>query len=293
MDRQVPIDSGARADGRIDEGTAELAADVAWRRIAFANIVLVGAPGAGDGRWVLVDAGPPGAAATIERAAAERFGEEARPAAIVLTHAHFDHTGSLEELLRRWNVPLYAHPLELPWLGGRAAHPALDPSAGEATMARLAPQLPGAPLDVSRWLHALPDDGSIPGMPGWRWLHTPGHTPGHVSFWRSADRTLLAGDAFATTSAESAYAESAYAPPARAVLHGPASFLTRDWEQARRSVERLSVLEPERVVTGHGPAMRGSPMRAALHTLAREFERRARDARRAAPGEGTARDRTS
>ena len=41
-------------------------------------------------------------------------------------------------------------------------------------------------------------------MPGWRWVHTPGHTAGHVSLFRDADRTLIAGDAFVTTKQESA-----------------------------------------------------------------------------------------
>jgi glyoxylase-like metal-dependent hydrolase (beta-lactamase superfamily II) len=293
MDRQVPIDPGARADRKDDEGTREIAPDVAYRRIVFVNVVLFGAPGARDERWVLVDAGLPGAAGTIEKAAAARFGEGARPAAIVLTHGHFDHTGSLEELARRWNVPVYAHALELPYLSGRASYPPADPSVGGGMMSRLSPLLPGGPVDVSRWLHALPDDGSIPGMPGWRWLHTPGHTPGHVSFWRSSDRTLIAGDAFIATNMESAYVAATQRPE----MHGPPQFITQDWEAARKSVERLSILEPELVVTGHGQAMRGSPMRAALHTLAREFERVAvPDAGRyirepARPEEGTAYDR--
>jgi glyoxylase-like metal-dependent hydrolase (beta-lactamase superfamily II) len=279
MDRQVPLDPGARADRMDDDATHELARDVAYRRIVFVNVVLFGAPGAGDERWVLVDTGVPKSAETMEQAAAERFGEGARPAAIVLTHGHLDHAGSLEELVRRWNVPVYAHALELPYLSGRASYPPPEPGAGGATMSRPA-SLPSGPVNVARWLHALPDDGSIPGMPGWRWMHTPGHTPGHVSFWRSSDRTLIAGDAFITTNVESAYAAVTQRPE----MHGPPPFVTQDWEQARKSVERLSVLEPELVVTGHGQAMRGSPMRAALHTLAREFELRALGARRSALG---------
>jgi hypothetical protein len=50
-------------------------------------------------------------------------------------------------------------------------------------------------------------------------------------------------------------------------------YYTPDWESARVSVERLARLDPELAVTGHGPAMHGSPMREALHTLARDFDR--------------------
>ena len=54
---------------------------------------------------------PPGMTGRIESAARERFGEGARPAAIVLTHGHFDHVGCLEKLAEKWDAPIYAHPL--------------------------------------------------------------------------------------------------------------------------------------------------------------------------------------
>jgi glyoxylase-like metal-dependent hydrolase (beta-lactamase superfamily II) len=73
-------------------------------------------------------------------------------------------------------------------------------------MPLLAPLFPRRPIDVSRWLQRLPEDGSVPQMPGWCWIHTPGHTPGNISFWRERDRTIIAGDAFITTNQESAYA---------------------------------------------------------------------------------------
>ncbi len=56
-------------------------------------------------------------------------------------------------------------------------------------------------------------------------------------------------------------------------MHGPPQYFTPDWESARTSVETLAAVEPELVVTGHGPAMRGAEMRAALHALARDFDR--------------------
>jgi hypothetical protein len=50
-------------------------------------------------------------------------------------------------------------------------------------------------------------------------------------------------------------------------------YYTTNWENARISVELLASLEPERVITGHGPAMQGAEMRAALKDLARNFDR--------------------
>src|SRR5688500_17349721 len=52
-------------------------------------------------------------------------------------------------------------------------------------------------------VQALPADGTIPGMQGWRWIHTPGHTAGHISLFRADDRTLIVGDAFCTTKQKS------------------------------------------------------------------------------------------
>lgn len=266
---QVPLGSEARAEEESDGSVHQVLPDLAYQRLALVNVAFYGAEGAPDGGWVLVDAGVPGTTRVLLSGIERRFGADSRPAAIVMTHGHFDHVGALEELAARWEVPVYAHPLELPYLDGRASYPPPDPTVGGGMMATLSPLYPRGPVNVGRWLHPLPADGSVPGMPGWQWLHTPGHTPGHVSLWREADRTVIAGDAFITTRQESAYAVAVQSPE----MHGPPMYYTQDWPQARASVERLAALEPELAVTGHGRAMQGPEMREALHTLARDFDR--------------------
>jgi glyoxylase-like metal-dependent hydrolase (beta-lactamase superfamily II) len=242
--------------------------DVASKRLALVNIAFFGLPGAPDRRWVLIDTGVPGTTGIIIRAAQQRFGRGSRPAAILLTHGHFDHVGSVEKLAEKWDVPVYAHTLEHPFLNGTSSYPPADPTVGGGLMSALSPIYPRGPIDVSRWLRALPE-GEVPAMPGWRWLHTPGHSPGHVSLWRESDRTLIVGDAFITTNQESAYSVMIQRPE----LHGPPQYYTPDWRMARESVRRLAELEPELVITGHGPPMRGANMRAALSLLARDFDR--------------------
>jgi glyoxylase-like metal-dependent hydrolase (beta-lactamase superfamily II) len=257
MAQQIPLDACVQADDpqRDDargDGTSEIRPDLAYRRLAIVNVIFYGPPAAGDRGWVLVDAGLFGTKRLITSAAAERFGENARPAAIVLTHGHFDHVGVLEDL---------AH--------GTASYPPPDPKVGGGLMALSSPLFPRGPVDVAGWLQPLPPDGSVPHMPGWRWIHVPGHAPGQVALWRESDRSLVAGDAFVTTRQESVYA----ALTQEAELHGPPMYYTPDWERARESVRRLAALEPELAVTGHGRAMRGAVMREALRLLARDFDR--------------------
>jgi glyoxylase-like metal-dependent hydrolase (beta-lactamase superfamily II) len=188
-----------------------LTADLARLRIGFVNVYLAGTPGArreGDATpWALVDAGLGMGAAHILDVAAARYGRDARPAAIILTHGHFDHVGALEALVGVWDVPVYAHPLELPFLTGRADYPPPDPTVGRrGIVARLSPLFPEEGIDLGERVRPLPADGSVPGMPGWRWVHTPGHSPGHVSLFRSNDRAMIAGDAVDTTSHDRPYA---------------------------------------------------------------------------------------
>lgn len=258
----------AVTERREDEAIAEVTADVARVQLSIVNAYLVGLRGAGDRFWVLVDAGLYLSGSRIVREAARRFGPESRPAAIVLTHAHFDHVGALKYLAELWDVPVFAHVLELPYLTGRSSYPPPDPMVGGGAMAWMSPLFPRGPIDISGRVHALPEDGTIPGMPGWRWISTPGHTPGHVALFRDLDRTLIAGDAFITTRQDSLFC--AVTQPEE--INGPPSCYTPDWIRARKSVEKLADLQPEVAATGHGHPMRGHEMRMGLQALAGHFE---------------------
>lgn len=85
-----------KVDAARNDHTHEITTDVAYRRLMLVNAIFYGK--SGDAKWVLIDAGIPGMADTILSAASARFQKDVPPAAIILTHGHFDHVGSLERL---------------------------------------------------------------------------------------------------------------------------------------------------------------------------------------------------
>ena len=246
-----------------------VAPGVAGLRIAFVNVFGVTAP---DGTWTLIDAAIPHTAGLVRSWVEKTYGGRA-PAAIVLTHGHFDHVGDVQELAEAWDVPIYAHPLEFPYLTGQKAYDPPNWKAGGGMMPLLGPTYPRDPIDVRPRLRALPGEGgelALAGLPGWTLLHTPGHTPGHVSFFRESDRTLLVGDAFCTTKPESFFEAALIQHPE---LHGPPSYFTPDWASARSSVQKLAQLNPATVAPGHGKPLSGGEVASGLAKLAADFDR--------------------
>jgi glyoxylase-like metal-dependent hydrolase (beta-lactamase superfamily II) len=232
----------------------------------FVNMYFVRS-GTEANRWVLIDAGLKTSGTRIKKIAAELFGAESKPDAIIMTHGHFDHVGSLKKLAEEWDVPVYAHYLEMPYLTGRSSYPPPDPWVGGGLMASLSWMYPKSPVDLGSRVEILPEDMSVPFMPGWKWVHTPGHSPGHVSFWRESDRTLIAGDAFVTTKNESVWSVMKQEP----YVSGPPKYFTTDWRAAEASVAKLAALSPETAATGHGRPLKGHWMTEALQGLSSRF----------------------
>jgi glyoxylase-like metal-dependent hydrolase (beta-lactamase superfamily II) len=183
----------------------------------------------------LVDTALPGSAKAI-RAAALQLG---RPIVrIALTHAHGDHVGSLDALadaLPGVEVSISERDARL-----LAKNKTTDP--GEPPEAKMRGSYPGARTSPTRTLSPGDRVGSL------EVVASPGHTPGHVSFLDTRDRTLIAGDAFSTLAgvSTSAKANPLFPFPVIATWHKPT---------ALESARALRALDPARLAVGHGPTV--------------------------------------
>ncbi len=243
----------------------EILPDIYSHTIQIVNVVYVGEKMAE--KFVLIDAGMPYSADKIIEMTEERFGEGRKPSAIILTHGHFDHVGALIELIERWDIPVYAHELEFPYLTGEKNYPEPDATVEGGLVAKMSPLFPNESIDLGDYLKPLPDDGTVPHLPDFRWLHTPGHSVGHVSLFRDKDKLLLAGDAFVTVRQDKLYKVMTQ----EVEISGPPRYLTADWEASKQSVERLAALQPKFVVTGHGLPMSGEQLGDSLTYLVENF----------------------
>lgn len=161
-----------------------------------------------------------------------------RVSAHALTHAHPDHQGASKSICDGLAVPLWCgagdvHAMETPGGIRRSQPPHLLNTLVDAVWT-------GPPRKVDRVLREGDD------VAGFTVLETPGHSAGHVSFWRESDRTLICGDVLNGMNLLTTVPG----------LHEPPEVFTPDPEANRESIRRLAALEPELVCFGHGPPWR-------------------------------------
>ncbi len=238
--------------------------DILVLKFTIVNACIVGK----SDKWVLVDTGLENSAEFILQSAEKRFGKDSRPEAIILTHGHFDHVGSVIKLANLWKVPVYIHQLEMPYVTGKKDYPIADPKVDKGMIAKMSPSFPHQSIKIESGAVALPADGSIPGMPDWKWIYTPGHTEGHISLFREKDRTLIVGDAFSTVKQESLTSVLSQ----KEEISGPPKYLTTDWKAAEVSVERLKELKPSLAIPSHGNPMKDEELSNHLEILTQHFK---------------------
>jgi glyoxylase-like metal-dependent hydrolase (beta-lactamase superfamily II) len=249
----------------ITTSSQEVTPDILVLEFTVVNACIVGNPG---GQWSLVDTGLENSASYILECVEKRFGKDSRPQAIILTHGHFDHVGSVLKLSELWDVPVYIHQFEMPYVTGQKDYPTADPTVDEGWVAKMSPIFPHTSINLGHRAVSLPPDGSVPGMPGWKWIHTPGHTEGHVSLFRESDRVLLPADAFTTVKQESLMSVITQDEQ----ISGPPKYLTVDWKAAEESVKRLTALTPLLAIPSHGQPMKGEELTRHLSMLVRSFD---------------------
>jgi glyoxylase-like metal-dependent hydrolase (beta-lactamase superfamily II) len=231
-----------------------------------------------ESSWVLIDTASANCSRLIQRTAESLFGANMQPASILLTHDHPDHAGSALELALMWGCPVYVHPDELP----------LATIGNLSTVEKYA-----NPLD--RWiilplLHVMPrkwvestlsksslkdvvrvfdPEAAVPDLPYWECIPTPGHTPGHVAFFRKSDRVLITGDAIVTADLNSFWGFLLWC--LRINKHrvsGPPWYSTWNRRAAKESVAALAGLEPRVLASGHGVPITGDGTARELHAFA-------------------------
>ena len=161
-----------------------------------------------------------------------------RVSAHALTHAHPDHQGASHRLCEGLGVPF--------WVGEADADAAEDPELirqrqPDSAMARFYIRIfigPGHPVD--RMLKEGDD------VAGFQVIDVPGHSAGHIAFWRESDGVLILGDVLANI-------DQLTGLPG---LHEPKPYFTPDPARNRESAKRLGQLEPSLVLLGHGPPVR-------------------------------------
>ncbi|WP_182199478.1 MBL fold metallo-hydrolase [Paraliobacillus salinarum] len=238
---------------------------VAMYRTLVSNVYMISNPS--NESWFMIDTG---IARYHERilVAAERHFPNLPPEAIILTHGHFDHAGSAKALAKHWDIPIYAHPQEIPFLDGSTSYPPVDPTVGGGMISLISPLFPKKAIRLTKWLRPITDETASTLIDGWRIIHTPGHTPGHISLFHEEERILIAGDAIATENPESAL--SIVFPISK--IHGPPAFFTEDWDKAKQSIQQLIQLRPKLLLAGHGLPIEGDAIQEGLEHLYQNFD---------------------
>ncbi len=156
---------------------------------------------------------------------------------LALTHVHPDHQGSAKDVCEARGVPLACHADDVEAMEGK--RPIQEAATGNPVNRVIRAIWEGPPYEVARVLQEGDE------VAGFRCVHTPGHSRGHLVFFRESDRVAICGDVIRNMS---------YATGLPGIKEPPRIF-TYDPEENRRSIRKLAELEPSLILPGHGPAV--------------------------------------
>lgn len=146
---------------------------------------------------------------------------------ILLTHGHGDHVGSIRKIVKKTNVPVFAHRVEIPYMTGRIPYP------GNKKTKVFVPNDMAQPLKED-------EQGNLLNIGSLQPYFTPGHSPGHVVYYHEEDHVLLSGDLFTSKKGR---------------LHRPMPWFTANMMEAIESGVIVQQIKPKRVEVTHGDAV--------------------------------------
>ncbi len=209
-----------------------------------ANIFLL----IGNNDLTLVDTGFKGRAPGVLREIKKMGYKASDISRILVTHHHIDHVGSLAVLKKVTGAKIFAHPSDIPYINGKLPHPG---PVKRGILSRL------LALSLKYWTHtpvdvdvAVNDGDEIPVMGGIKVVHTPGHTPGCISFLLPEESVVIVGDLLSNGS----------------TLRLPAKNFTIDPPREIESISKLAKLDFDSICFGHG-----SPILGKAHSIVSNF----------------------
>ena len=199
----------------------------------------------------------------------------------MLTHDHPDHAVSALELARMRGCPVYVHADELS-LAAIGYLSTIEKYANPLDrwiillLLRLMPRWRVESMlskaSLKEIVQAFDPGATIPGLPDWECIHTPGHTPDHIALFRTSDRVLITGDAILTVNLNSFLGFLLWGLRLnKQRVSGPPWYSTWNWQEAKESVAALMELESRVLASGHGVPMAGEETARELRAFVNRF----------------------
>ncbi|WP_108671058.1 MBL fold metallo-hydrolase [Peribacillus acanthi] len=214
----------------------------------------------------LIDTGYPGQESLFSTAIENEGLSFSQIHTILMTHQDLDHIGSLPAIIEQSQpnkIQVKAHPLEIPYIQGekrliKITQEAIDtidqwfptgvPEDFKAAFKALLQNPPKAKVDLP-----LVDGQNLPIIGGLICIHTPGHTPGHMSFYHQDSKTLIAGDALLIEDGK--------------LIASPAQYSSH-LDEVFRSIKKLAEFDIEKIICYHGGLYESSDIQERLLEIA-------------------------